>query len=82
MVSDPWCADWSSLWSEEHGGWFELVYAGGHVHVAGLSLELYDADSGQLLCRNTPQVGAATKKPQVAPSPCSSLQASGGHRAR
>ena len=36
----------------------ELVYAVGHLHVGGLSLDLYDDDSGELLCHSVPKYGA------------------------
>ena len=36
----------------------ELIYAGGHCHAPScLSMELYNADSGQLLCRHDPIYG-------------------------
>ncbi len=41
------------------GGEFELVYAAGHCHApACLSMELWDADRNELLCRNEPTIGA------------------------
>ena len=35
-----------------------LLYAGGHCHAPScISLELYNADTGKLLCRTTPVYG-------------------------
>jgi len=40
---------------------FELIYAGGHCHAPScLSIELYNADTGDLLCRQTPVFGAGS----------------------
>jgi len=37
---------------------FQLIYAGGHCHAPScLSIELYNADTGQLLCRQAPITG-------------------------
>mmetsp|Transcript_23640 Transcript_23640/g.65574 ORF Transcript_23640/g.65574 Transcript_23640/m.65574 type:complete len:396 (+) Transcript_23640:297-1484(+) len=36
-----------------------LIYSGGHLHVGGLSLELINADTGELLCSNAPQYGSS-----------------------
>jgi len=46
------CADAVAL--KEGGGRFKLLYAAGHMHLGGLSLELINADTGALICRNSP----------------------------
>ncbi|TFJ80839.1 hypothetical protein NSK_007839 [Nannochloropsis salina CCMP1776] len=56
--TDKDCADLKAL--REAGGLFKLVYAAGHVHVGGLSLELINADTGALICRNEPIYDSAT----------------------
>jgi hypothetical protein len=39
-----------------------LIYAGGHCHAPScLSMELYNADTGDLLCRQVPVVGQSTQ---------------------
>ena len=43
------------------GGAFQLVYAAAHCHApACLSMELWDDDSGELLCRNVPTIGTGS----------------------
>eukprot|EP01002_Notosolenus_urceolatus_P007757 NODE_306_length_2266_cov_21.156067_g238_i0.p1 GENE.NODE_306_length_2266_cov_21.156067_g238_i0~~NODE_306_length_2266_cov_21.156067_g238_i0.p1 ORF type:complete len:721 (+),score=196.19 NODE_306_length_2266_cov_21.156067_g238_i0:236-2164(+) len=40
----------------------EIIYAGAHCHAPScISIELYDADNGQLLCRQTPLFGNSTE---------------------
>merc|ERR1711907_79807 len=34
-----------------------LVYAVGHLHVGGLSLDLYDDETGELICHSVPKYG-------------------------
>ena len=44
--------------SRVDGGYFDLVYASAHCHSpACLSVELWDDDTGELLCRNEPTYG-------------------------
>ena len=38
---------------------FELMYASGHLHVGGVSTELWNADTGELLCSAEPQYGGS-----------------------
>jgi hypothetical protein len=41
----------------------QLIYAGGHCHAPScLSIELYNADTGELICRQTPTFGNGTGK--------------------
>ena len=35
----------------------DLVYAVGHLHVGGLSLDLYDDETGELICHSVPKYG-------------------------
>ena len=50
------CANVSRI--EAGGGAFALTYAAAHCHApACLSMELWDADSGELVCRNEPTLG-------------------------
>merc|ERR1719447_453715 len=40
----------------------KLIYAGGHCHAPScISIELYNADTGRLLCRQTPVIGQSHK---------------------
>ena len=57
VVDNEWCASKQRL--AYHGGWFELVFAGAHFHVGGLSMELFNADTGQLICRNQAVYGGS-----------------------
>jgi len=59
------------------GGAFQLVYAAAHCHApACLSMELWDDDSGELLCRNVPTIGTGSASPHdeadfvVGTAPC------------
>jgi len=57
ITKNGWCADVDLL----TGRGFELIYAGGHQHApAALSIELIDADTGKLLCRNEPVLGSGS----------------------
>jgi len=52
-----------------------LIYAGGHCHAPScISMELYNADTGQLICRQTPTFGNGTEifneKGYIAIPPC------------
>lgn len=39
-----------------------LIYAGGHCHAPScISMELYNADTGKLLCRHSPVYGQSDK---------------------
>ena len=39
-----------------------LIYAGGHCHAPScISMELYNADTGKLLCRHSPVYGESDK---------------------
>ena len=39
-----------------------LIYAGGHCHAPScISMELYNADTGRLLCRHDPVYGTSDK---------------------
>uniref|UniRef100_A0A7S3E400 Uncharacterized protein n=1 Tax=Chloropicon laureae TaxID=464258 RepID=A0A7S3E400_9CHLO len=38
----------------------DLVYAVGHLHVGGLSLDLYDDESGELICHSEPTYGTGS----------------------
>jgi len=54
--TDAYCAD--AKRAAAHGGGIELLMAGGHCHApACLGLELWNDDSGELLCRVTPRAG-------------------------
>jgi len=56
-LSDPWCA---AGWNESSS--VLLLRAGAHCHApACISSELYNEDTGELLCRNTPLYGAGEK---------------------
>merc|ERR1711920_1134668 len=35
----------------------DLVYAVGHLHVGGLSLDLYNDETGELICHSAPTYG-------------------------
>ena len=35
----------------------DLVYAVGHLHVGGLSLDLYDDETGEIICHSAPTYG-------------------------
>lgn len=39
----------------------ELIYAVGHLHVGGLSLDLYNDETGELLCHSEPTYGKSAK---------------------
>ena len=55
-VLDEYCA--SERTARERGGRMKLLMAGGHCHSpACIALELWNADSGELLCRVTPRMG-------------------------
>lgn len=53
-----------------------LIYAGGHCHAATcLSMELYNGDTGELLCRQIPVYGTGSsdrfdEKDYIAIPPC------------
>jgi len=55
---------------------FELIYAGGHCHAPScLSIELYNMDTGDLLCRQTPVLGTGSsdrfdEKDYISLPPC------------
>merc|ERR1711937_205310 len=56
-------------------GGIKLMYAGGHCHAPScISLDLYNADTGDLLCRQKPTYGTGTKifneKGYIAIPPC------------
>jgi hypothetical protein len=54
VVTEPYCVDANKVTSKGIG----LIMAGGHCHApACLSLELYNADTGALVCRVTPVHG-------------------------
>jgi hypothetical protein len=47
---------------EKEGGYFNLIYAAFHCHApACISGELWDNDTGELLCRNTAEYGDGEK---------------------
>ena len=53
----------------------ELVYAVGHLHVGGLSIDIYDGEAGTLLCHSETTYGNGTaagdeKSYLVGMSPC------------
>eukprot|EP00041_Stephanoeca_diplocostata_P025952 m.691955 g.691955 ORF g.691955 m.691955 type:complete len:857 (+) comp22858_c0_seq1:64-2634(+) len=53
------CADVTQI--EADGGWFRLMYAAFHCHApACISGELWNMDTGELLCRNTAQYGTGS----------------------
>jgi len=55
-ATDEYCA--SAATATARGGKMRLIMAGGHCHSpACLSLELYDEDKQELLCRITPRMG-------------------------
>jgi hypothetical protein len=59
-ATDAYCA--SMAVAQQRGGGVKLIMAGGHCHSpACLSLELYNDDSGELLCRITPVHGTGDK---------------------
>ena len=54
------CANVSRI--EASGGAFKLLYAAAHCHApACLSMELWDADTNTLLCRNVPKIGSGSR---------------------
>jgi len=56
VTTDPYCADVPTAMAR--GGALKLLMAGGHCHSPScLSLELYNDDTGALLCRVTPVLG-------------------------
>lgn len=71
------CGDPSYI-AEHDGGFFQLTYAAFHCHApACISGELWNADTGELICRNTAQYGTSLAaqdekgygKPPTAPTP-------------
>jgi len=55
LRNDPSC--WGVNYDQEHQG-INLIYAGGHCHAPScISMELYNADSGELLCSHYPTYG-------------------------
>ena len=61
VAQGPSCAD-TAVIEEKYGGYFRLIYAAGHCHApACMSLELWNDDTGELICRNTPIYGNSTK---------------------
>ena len=43
-----------------------LIYAGGHCHAPScISMELFNADTGKLLCRHDPVYGESDEVPHV-----------------
>ena len=60
VAHDPYCAD--ARVAAARGDAVRLLVAGGHCHSPScLSLELYDDDSGALLCRVTPVAGTSDR---------------------
>jgi len=58
--TDPYCAD--ATVAAARGGGVALVMAGGHCHSpACLSLELFNDETGELLCRISPRMGTGDK---------------------
>jgi hypothetical protein len=59
MVSgDPNACISPQMIQDKYGGKFQLVYAAAHCHApACQSLELWNDDTGELICRNTPTYG-------------------------
>jgi len=52
--TQPWCADQKKVTSKG----IYLMYAGGHCHAPScISLELYNAETGHLICRNAAAYG-------------------------
>jgi hypothetical protein len=62
MVSgDPAACANVTLIEERDGGFFHLMYAAAHCHTpACQSLELWNDDTGELICRNAPTYGNGT----------------------
>merc|ERR1719348_1759266 len=55
LRNDPSC--WGVNYDQEHQG-INLIYAGGHCHAPScISMELYNADTGSLLCSHYPTYG-------------------------
>jgi len=55
-TTDPYCAD--ATVARARGGGVQLLMAGGHCHApACLSLELWNDDTKELVCRVTPRLG-------------------------
>jgi hypothetical protein len=51
---------------EQDGGWYQLIYAAFHCHApACISGELWNDDTGELLCRNTAEYGNGTSGSDV-----------------
>jgi hypothetical protein len=69
------CGDVSKI-ENEYGGYFQLTYAAFHCHApACIKGELYNADTGELICRNTAQYGTGLT-PSDEKVRCSSLSSS------
>uniref|UniRef100_A0A6T9GTI5 Uncharacterized protein n=1 Tax=Haptolina ericina TaxID=156174 RepID=A0A6T9GTI5_9EUKA len=60
VAGDPnACGDVATI--EAAGGTFEVVYAAAHCHAPScLSMEWWDTDTNELLCRNAPTFGNGT----------------------
>ena len=49
---------------DRSGSGINLIYAGGHCHAPScLSMELYNVDTGELLCRQEPVFGQGSGQP-------------------
>ena len=60
VETDPYCAD--AKVAAARGGAIALIMAGGHCHSpACLSLELYNDETGELLCQVSPRMGKGDK---------------------
>ena len=52
------CGDVDKI-RDEAGGWFQMTYAAFHCHAPGcISGELWNMDTGELICRNVAEYGA------------------------
>jgi hypothetical protein len=74
IESDGWCTGTGSTDSSKVAG-IQLIYAGPHCHAGTCaSMELYNADTGQLLCHVEPQFGRSAavfdEKGYVSLAPC------------
>jgi hypothetical protein len=64
QVKDMIYCDYDQDCHNMSGAGIELIYAGGHCHAPScLSMELYNVDTGELLCHQEPVYGQGSGKP-------------------
>jgi hypothetical protein len=65
MADSDSCLDADRI-AQQDGGYFRLVHAAAHCHApACMSVELWNDDTGELLCRNEPSYGDGSGPHQV-----------------